>query len=62
MINCWNRSGDGKGDKIRKLEEGEGDGHEYEYQDDDDRTNFLQGNHTPMLYYWHQAKKNHWKI
>lgn len=58
MINKWERSGNGGGNRVNG-EEGFGEyNEEFEFQDDDDRSNFLNGNRTTLLYYWHVAVEN----
>ena len=54
IINKWERSGNGGGnrkeaDETFVQEEGA------DFQDDDDRANFLSGNRTSLLYFWHVA-------
>ena len=54
MINKWERSGNGGGNRKEDNEMfGQCEG--TLFQDDDDRSNFLCGNRTSLLYFWHMA-------
>ena len=54
VINKWERSGNGGGNR-KEADEMFGQEEGAEFQDDDDRANFLSGNRTSLLYFWHMA-------
>ena len=55
IINKWERSGNGGGNRRDVEDEGFGQAEGISFQDDDDRANFLSGNRSSLLYFWHVA-------
>ena len=55
IINKWEKSGNGSGNR-KEGDDMFGQPDElHEYQDDDNRSNFLGHNRSSLLYYWHMA-------
>ena len=55
IINKWERSGNGGGNRRDFEDEQFGQVEDIAFQDDDDRASFLSGNRSSLLYFWHMA-------